>query len=79
VAVRLLRAIDFAATLGGRLTVSAHTVHIPPITNPLAGMLVDYAGMAAAAEATSRKRASELRNRPRTVLANLRLPILMSH
>ncbi len=76
--VGLLRAIDFAATLGGRLTVSAHTVDIPPITNPLAGMLVDYAGMAAAAEATSRERASELGKQAKHLAERFELPVVVN-
>jgi nucleotide-binding universal stress UspA family protein len=74
-AVGLLRAIDLAATLGGRLTVSSHVVDIPPITNPLAGALVDYASLAAAAEATSRERASELGKQAQHLADRLGVPV----
>lgn len=49
----LLRVIDFAATIGGRLTVIAHATDIPRISNPLAAGMVDVEALSAAAEAKS--------------------------
>ena len=56
----VLRAVDFAATLGGRVSIVTHNVDIPPITNPLATTLIDFAGMAANVEAESKKRGERL-------------------
>jgi nucleotide-binding universal stress UspA family protein len=71
----LLRAIDLASTLGGRLAVSAHVVDIPPITNPLARAVIDYSKMAAAAEASSREKATELGRQARHLAERFQLPI----
>ena len=70
----LLRALDLAATLGGRLTASAHVLDVPPITNPLAGMLVDYAAMAAEAEAASKQSAEALSRKVQHLGDRLKLP-----
>jgi nucleotide-binding universal stress UspA family protein len=74
-AVGLLRAIDFAATLGGRLAVRAHVVDIPPIANPLARAVVDYQSLAAAAEASSKERASDLVERIKHLAHRFELPV----
>lgn len=56
----LMRALDFAATLGGRVAAVTQVADIPPITNPLATAVLDTSSMAAAAEANSRKRGEQL-------------------
>jgi nucleotide-binding universal stress UspA family protein len=71
----VLRAVDFAATLGGRLTVAAHIVDVPPITNPLATALIDFAAMSAAAEATSKERGEELANETAHLARRVQLPV----
>ena len=56
----LMRALDFAATLGGRVSAATQVADIPPITNPLATAMLDTSSMAAAAEENSRKRGDAL-------------------
>jgi nucleotide-binding universal stress UspA family protein len=69
------RAVDLAATLGGRLTIAAHVVDIPPITNPLSGGLIDFAAMSEAAEAASKERAEELANETAHMAQRVGLPV----
>lgn len=71
----LLRAIDLAATLGGRLAATAHVVDIAPITNPLAAALFDYAGIAAATETASRERAAKLSHEVEHLAGRFALPV----
>ncbi|MBI4924085.1 MAG: universal stress protein [Devosia nanyangense] len=54
------RALDLAATLGGRLTALVEETDIPDINNVLAELLIDVPAMAAAAEARSRANGAEL-------------------
>jgi nucleotide-binding universal stress UspA family protein len=75
-AVGLLRALDLAATLGGRVTASSHVVDIPPITNPLARLLIDYASMAAAAEASSKEHAADLVGQAKHLGERFQVPVV---
>jgi nucleotide-binding universal stress UspA family protein len=68
-------AVGLAATLGGRLTVIAHDVDIPPITNPLAAGFYDYATISATVEADSKRKASELITLAQRLGAQLQLPV----
>jgi nucleotide-binding universal stress UspA family protein len=77
-AVGLLRAIDFAATLGGRLSASSQVVDIARMTNPLAAALSGYANIEAAAEATSLERATELGNQAKHLAERLDVPIIVN-
>jgi nucleotide-binding universal stress UspA family protein len=56
----LLRAVDFAATIEGRLTIATHVVDIPPITNPLAARRAQFEAMSASAEERSSRTAEQL-------------------
>lgn len=56
----LLRAVDFAATIGGRLSALTHVVTIPRVSNPLAAAVVDIPALSAAVEAGSRKAGEDL-------------------
>lgn len=71
----LLRAIDLAATLGGRLTIASQVVDIAPITNPFAGTISDYASRAAEAEAASQERAAGLSQRAKHLADRFQLPV----
>lgn len=56
----LRRALDLAATLGGKVTALVHEVDVPPLHNLLAEVVLDVSTMAAQAEATSRARGAAL-------------------
>jgi len=58
----LARALDLAATLGGSVHAVIHEADIPPIVNPLSGVLLDVAGLIAAAETHSREVSAALAN-----------------
>jgi hypothetical protein len=68
-------AVSLAATLGDRLTVIAHDVDIPPITNPLAAGFYDYATISATVEADSERKAAELVALAQRLGAQLQLPV----
>jgi nucleotide-binding universal stress UspA family protein len=72
--VGLLRAMDFASTIGSRVTALAHIVDIPPITNPLARAMIDFPGMALAAEVASRDKAEELQKKSKHLAERFGLP-----
>lgn len=69
------RAVNFAAALGGRISIMAQHVGIAPITNPLAGGFYDYAGIARTIEADSKKRATELAHLATRLAAQLQQPV----
>jgi nucleotide-binding universal stress UspA family protein len=71
----LLRALDLAATMGGRVMAGVHIVDVPPIANPLAGLLVDYVALSAAAEAASKEQGEALTRQVEHLAARLELPI----
>lgn len=71
----LRRALDLAATLGGRLTALAHEVDVPPLHNLLAEAILDLKKMAAEAEAASRAQAEELLAEVRQLSAYFHLPL----
>jgi nucleotide-binding universal stress UspA family protein len=71
----LLRAIDFAATLGGSVKAVAHVVRLPPIVNAFGPVLIDYRELAASAETASRGRAAALSEQATTAAARFGLPI----
>jgi nucleotide-binding universal stress UspA family protein len=71
----LLRAVDLAATLGGRLSVSTHVFYIPPISNPLARALIDYPSLAAAAEGRSKESGAALARQAQHLANRFQLPV----
>jgi nucleotide-binding universal stress UspA family protein len=78
-AAPLARALDLAATLGGSVTALVHEVDIPPVVDPLSGLLIDVAGLIAAAEAQSRKAATELSRSVEHQARRLALPLTTTH
>ena len=72
----LLRALDLAARLGGRVTVQAGEVDIRNIRSFLGEALLDLSAMIADAEAKSRARATELLGVAEAAAAGLQLPLV---
>jgi len=70
----LRRALDLAATLGGKVTALVHEVDVPPLHNFLTEMVLDVSVMAAEAEATSRARGAALSGELGQLAAFFRLP-----
>ncbi len=71
----LTRAASLAVALRAQLTAIVHEVDIPPITNPVAGVLVDVKAEAAAAERLSRQRGQEIGQRLDQLCRRLGLPL----
>jgi nucleotide-binding universal stress UspA family protein len=69
------RALDVAATIGGRLSVSIAEIDIPPIHSLLAETLIDIRGMAAEAEQSSRTAADRLETELRQTARRFMLSI----
>lgn len=74
-ATGLMHALDFAATLGGKIRSAEQVVDVPPITNPLATAMLDTKSMAAAAEELSRGRAEHLAQQATSLAKRLATPI----
>lgn len=68
------RALDLAATMGGRLTALVHEVDIPPLHNLLAEAVLDLSAMAAEAEARSKARGESLLREIRQAAEFFQLP-----
>lgn len=71
----LPRALDLAATIGGRVTAVVHEVDIPPVHNALAETLIDVSAMIAATEAHSAAVGVALRAEIQRLSDRLRLPV----
>lgn len=69
------RALDLAATLNAEVTAIIHHVDIPPIHEPLAGLVIDIDGLSKAAEALSRARGEELAQALRHQAERIALPL----
>lgn len=71
----LQRALALAATLEASVTALVHEARISPITEPLAQVVIDVAGMAKAAEELSRSRGVQLAKVVEAAAAELALPL----
>jgi nucleotide-binding universal stress UspA family protein len=71
----LPRALDLAATLNAEVTAIVHEVDIPPITEPLANLVLDVKAMSDAAETLSRARGAELAQAVRHQAERISLPL----
>lgn len=71
----LVRALDMAASITGRLSVVVQTVDIPPLHNVLAEVLVGVSAMARETERQSRARAEELGAELGHIARRLFLPV----
>jgi nucleotide-binding universal stress UspA family protein len=71
----IARALDLAATLGGKVTAIVHEVDIPPIADPLGGLLIDIGSLIAAAEAQSRAASAALSQDIQREAERLALPL----
>lgn len=75
----LPRALDFCASLEGRLLVIIHEARIPHLSNLLGDMLVDVAAMIAAAETQSRSVGADMAQRVRHPAERMSLPYEIIH
>ena len=71
----LPRALGLAATLNAEVTAIVHEVDIPPITEPLANLVLDVEAMSKAAETLSRDRGAELTRAVRQQAERIALPL----
>jgi nucleotide-binding universal stress UspA family protein len=73
----LPRAVDLAATLRAHVTAVVHEVDIPPITNPIADLLVHLQREAAAAERASRERGEQVGHELKLLCGRLGVPLAL--
>lgn len=71
----LLRALDMAATISGKLSVLVAEVDFPDFHNPLAEVLIDVSAMAAKTEQRSREAGDRLATALTAIAHRLALPI----
>jgi nucleotide-binding universal stress UspA family protein len=75
----LARALDMAASIGGRLSVVVQEIDIPPVHNPLAEKLLGVSGMAAQVEQRSRETGEALATELQVLANRLNLAVDIRH
>lgn len=71
----LSRAVDLASTLRAQMTAVIHEVDIPPISNPVADLILHLQKQAADAERASRQRGEKLEQQLKLLCTRLTLPL----